>query len=202
VTTALFDTALAWSVFQMSHYFATGEVPKPQGSGTAMIVPYEAFPVADGWVMIAAASDALFGKAATALGVPELARDPRFADNPRRVEHRAELRDALSAVTRPLTARDVLDRLQAAGVPSARVSTMDQIATEPQTEASGMLPAVKHPRIAEYRAVALPIKWDGERPAADRVPPLLGEHSADVLAELGYDPATIRELAERHVIQL
>src|SRR5580704_16611906 len=113
VTTALFDTALAWSVFQMSHYFATGEVPKPQGSGTAMIVPYEAFPVADGWVMIAAASDALFGKAATALGVPELARDPRFADNPRRVEHRAELRDALSAVTRPLTARDVLDRLQA-----------------------------------------------------------------------------------------
>jgi crotonobetainyl-CoA:carnitine CoA-transferase CaiB-like acyl-CoA transferase len=202
VTTALFDTALAWSVFQMSHYFATGEVPKPQGSGTAMIVPYEAFPVADGWVMIAAASDALFGKAATALGVPELARDPRFADNPRRVEHRAELRDALSAVTRPLTARDVLDRLQAAGVPSARVSTMDQIATEPQTEASGMLPAVKHPRIADYRAVALPIKWDGERPAADRVPPLLGEHSADVLAELGYDPATIRELAERHVIQL
>ena len=202
VTTALFDTALAWSVFQMSHYFATGEVPKPQGSGTAMIVPYEAFPVADGWVMIAAASDALFGKAATALGVPELARDPRFADNPRRVEHRAELRDALSAVTRPLTARDVLDRLQAAGVPSARVSTMDQIATEPQTEASGMLPAVKHPRIADYRAMALPIKWDGERPAADRVPPLLGEHSADVLAELGYDPVTIRELAERHVIQL
>ena len=202
VTTALFDTALAWSVFQMSHYFATGEVPKPQGSGTAMIVPYEAFPVADGWVMIAAASDALFGKAATTLGVPELARDPRFVDNPHRVEHRAELRDALSAVTRPLTARDVLDRLQAAGVPSERVSTMDQVATEPQTEASGMLPAVKHPRIAEYRAVALPIKWDGERPAADRVPPLLGEHSADVLAELGYDPATIRELAERHVIQL
>jgi crotonobetainyl-CoA:carnitine CoA-transferase CaiB-like acyl-CoA transferase len=202
VTTALFDTALAWSVFQMSHYFATGEVPKPQGSGTAMIVPYEAFPVADGWVMIAAASDALFGKAATALGVPELARDPRFADNPRRVEHRAELRDALSAVTRPLTARDVLDRLQAAGVPAARVSTMDQIATEPQTEASGMLPAVKHPRIADYRAVALPIKWDGERPAADRVPPLLGEHSADILAELGYDPVIIRELAERHVIQL
>jgi crotonobetainyl-CoA:carnitine CoA-transferase CaiB-like acyl-CoA transferase len=202
VTTALFDTALAWSAFQMSHYFATGEVPKPQGSGTAMIVPYEAFPVADGWVMIAAASDALFGKAATALGVPELARDPRFVDNPHRVEHRAELRDALSAVTRPLTARDVLDRLQAAGVPSERVSTMDQVATEPQTEASGMLPAVKHPRIADYRAVALPIKWDGERPAADRVPPLLGEHSADVLAELGYDAVTIRELAERHVIQL
>ena len=202
VTTALFDTALAWSVFQMSHYFATGEVPRPQGSGTAMIVPYEAFPVADGWVMIAAGSDALFVKATAALEVPELARDPRFVDNPRRVEHRVALQEALARVTRPLTAEELLGRLQRAGVPSARVSTMDQVATEPQTEASGMLPTVKHPRLPDYRAVALPIKWDGERPAAARVPPLLGEHSAEVLAELGYDDAGIRGLVERHVIQL
>jgi len=202
VTTALFDTALAWSVFQMSHYFATGEVPRPQGSGTAMIVPYEAFPVVDGWVMIAAGSDALFVKATAALEVPELARDPRFVDNPRRVEHRVALQEALARVTRPLTAEELLGRLQRAGVPSARVSTMDQVATEPQTEASGMLPTVKHPRLPDYRAVALPIKWDGERPAAARVPPLLGEHSAEVLDELGYDDAAIRGLVERHVIQL
>jgi crotonobetainyl-CoA:carnitine CoA-transferase CaiB-like acyl-CoA transferase len=202
VATALFDTALAWSVFQLSHFFATGDVPRPQGSGTAMIVPYEAFPVADGWVMIAAASDSLFVRATTALGVPELARDPRFADNPRRVEHRAALQETLSAVTRGLTAALVLDRLQQAGVPAARVSTLDQVAAEPQTEASGMLPAVKHPRVPDYRTVALPIRWDGERPAATRVPPLLGEHSAEVLAELGYDATTIRTFAERHVIQL
>ena len=202
VTTALFDTALAWSVFQMSHYFATGEVPRPQGSGTAMIVPYEAFPVADGWVMIGAASDALFVKATAALGVAELARDPRFLDNPRRVQHRGALQEALSAVTRQLSAREILDRLQRAGVPSALVSTMDQVAAEPQTEASGMLPAVKHPRLPDYRAVALPVKWDGERPAPTRVPPLLGEHTALVLTDLGYDADAIRELAERHVIQL
>jgi len=61
---------------------------------------------------------------------------------------------------------------------------------------------VKHPRLPDYRAVALPIKWDGERPPATRVPPLLGEHSAEVLAELGYDDRTIKELAARHVIQL
>jgi crotonobetainyl-CoA:carnitine CoA-transferase CaiB-like acyl-CoA transferase len=202
VTTALFDTALAWSVFQMSHYFATGEVPRPQGSGTAMIVPYEAFPVADGWVMIGAASDALFVKAMSALGVAELARDPRFLDNPRRVQHRGALQEALSAVTRRLTAREALDRLQRAGVPSALVSTMDQVAAAPQTEASGMLPAVKHPRLPNYRAVALPVKWDGERPAPTRVPPLLGEHTTEVLTDLGYDADTIRELAAHHVIQL
>jgi formyl-CoA transferase/CoA:oxalate CoA-transferase len=202
VTTALFDTALAWSVFQMSHYFATGEVPRPQGSGTAMIVPYEAFPVVDGWVMIAAGSDALFVKATGALEVPALARDPRFVDNPRRVEHRVALQEALARVTRTMTADELLGRLQRAGVPSARVSTMDQVATEPQTEASGMLAAVKHPRLPDYRPVALPIKWDGERPPATRVPPLLGEHSAEVLAELGYDHAAIQGLVERHVIQL
>ncbi|PYO57554.1 MAG: formyl-CoA transferase, partial [Candidatus Rokuibacteriota bacterium] len=80
--------------------------------------------------------------------------------------------------------------------------TLDQVAAEPQTEASGMLIPSKHPRVPEYRAVGLPVKWDGERPGVSRVPPLLGEHTAEVLAELGYDAATIEELAARHVVQL
>ena len=200
VTTALFDTALAGRSFQMSHYFATGEIPRPQGSGTAMIVPYEAFPVADGWVMIAAGSDALFVKATAALGVPELARDPRFVDNPRRVSTARPLRGPGRRVTHPD------DRRAARGASSGRACrrrpSWDQVATEPQTEASGMLVAAQAPAPADYRAVALPIKWDGERPPATRVPPLLGEHSAEVLAELGYDDATIQELGERHVVQL
>src|SRR5204862_507630 len=83
-----------------------------QGSGTAMICPYEAFPTRDDWVMIAAGSDALFAKASEALGVRELPRDPRFKDNPARVAHRAELFDALSTVTRALASADVLGRLQ------------------------------------------------------------------------------------------
>jgi len=177
-------------------------VPQPQGSGTAMICPYEAFPTRDAWVMIAAGSDALFGKACEGLGVPGLPRDPRFAGNPARVANRAALFDALSAVTRALTSADVLRRLQQAGVPCAPILTLDKVAAEPQTEASGMLVSVKHPRIPDYRAVGLPIRWDGERPGISRVPPLLGEHTAEVLAELGYNQAAIKELASRHVIQL
>ena len=95
VTTALFDTALAWTAFQTSQYLATGEVPPPQGSGTAMICPYEAFPARDAWVMIAAGSDALFVKACEALGVPDLARDARFRDNPARVPTAPALVEAL-----------------------------------------------------------------------------------------------------------
>jgi crotonobetainyl-CoA:carnitine CoA-transferase CaiB-like acyl-CoA transferase len=202
VTTALYETALAWSVFQMNQYFGTGEVPQPQGSGTAMICPYEAFPTRDAWVMIAAGSDALFIKACEGLGVPGLPRDARFADNPARVANRPALFDALSAVTRALTSTELLDRLHRAGVPCAPIQTLDKVAALPQTEASGMLIPAKHPRLPDYRAVGLPIRWDGERPGISRVPPLLGEHTAEVLAELGYDPASITELASRHVIQL
>ncbi|MET0850656.1 MAG: CoA transferase, partial [Candidatus Rokuibacteriota bacterium] len=171
VTTALFDTAIAWGVFQMHHHLATGEVPRPQGSGTAMIAPYEAFPSQDAWVMIAAASDALFARTVAALGAPDLAADERFATNPRRVENRGVLYDTLAALTRALPSGEILDRLRRAGVPSAPILTLDRLAAEPQTEASGMLAPVKHPRLPDYRTVSLPIRWDGERPAVTRVPP-------------------------------
>jgi len=202
VTTALFDTALAWTAFQMNQYLATGEVPLPQGSGTAMICPYEAFPARDAWVMIAAGSDALFTRCCEALGVPAIAEDPRFRDNPTRVANRKALIEALSAVTRALDSAEVLDRLQRAGIPSAPINTLDRIVAEAQTEASGMLVPAKHPRLADYRALGLPIRWDGERPPITRVPPLLGEHTAEVLAELGFAPDAIEDLARRHVVGL
>jgi crotonobetainyl-CoA:carnitine CoA-transferase CaiB-like acyl-CoA transferase len=202
VTTALFETALAWMTFPMGNYLASGEVQEPQGSGIQMIAPYEAFPSRDAWVMIAAGSDALFAKCCEALGCPALAGDARFQTNPARVANRAALFEALAASTRAASTEDLLARLQKAGVPAAPILTLDQVAAEPQTEASGMLIPFKHPRVPDYRAVGLPIKWDGERPGVSRVPPLLGEHTAEVLAELGYDGTAIEELAQRHVIQL
>jgi crotonobetainyl-CoA:carnitine CoA-transferase CaiB-like acyl-CoA transferase len=186
----------------MSQYLGTGEVPLPQGSGTAMICPYEAFPARDAWVMIAAGSDALFTRCCEALGVPALAQDARYRDNPTRVANRKALVEALSAVTRALDSADVLARLQKGGVPSAPINTLDRIVAEPQTEASGMLVPAKHPRLPDYRALGLPIRWDGERPGITRVPPLLGEHTAEVLAELGFAPAAIEDLARRHVVGL
>jgi len=202
VTAALFDTALACITFQMGNYLASGEVPAPQGSGTPMIAPYEAFPSRDAWVMVGAASDALFARYCEALGLSELARDARFADNPARVVHRTALFEALAEVTRTLSTDELLARLGRAGVPAAPILKLDQVAALPQTEASGMLIPFKHPRLPDYRAVGLPIRWDGERPGIARVPPLLGEHTAEVLGELGYDAAAIEELAQRHVVQL
>src|SRR5262245_35685150 len=201
VTTALFDTALATMTVQLSSYLATGEVPEPQGSGTQMIAPYEAFPTRDAWVMVGAASDALFAGVCGALGLADLAADPRYASNPGRVTHRGELFEALAAVTRTLTTDDLLARLARAGVPAAPILKLDEVAGLPQTKASGMLVSASHPRLDDYRGIGLPIRWDGERPGVARVPPLLGEHTAEVLAELGFDAAALKDLGERIVVQ-
>jgi formyl-CoA transferase/CoA:oxalate CoA-transferase len=166
-----------------------------------MIAPYQAFPTADGYAMIAAASDALFRRLADALGDPGLATDPRFADNPARVRHREALVAAIAARTRPLKTGDLLDRLRAVGVPAAPILTVDRVLAEPQTAASGMLVTAPHPRLPDYRAVGLPIRWDRQRPGVRRVPPLLGEHSADVLTWLGYTLDDVRNLQTQGVVQ-
>jgi len=199
VTVALFDTALAWMGYHVAAYLATGEVPGPQGSGVAAIVPYQAFPTADGWLMIAAASDAIFARLAAALGAPELARDPRFADNPARVRHRAALVEALTARTRDWKTAALHATLQAAGVPCAPILTVDRVLAEPQTRESGMLLAADHPRLGRWTSVALPLAWHGRRPAVRRVPPRLGEHSEDVLTWLGLTRDDVRDLRARGV---
>jgi crotonobetainyl-CoA:carnitine CoA-transferase CaiB-like acyl-CoA transferase len=201
VTTALYETALMWVSYHLMSYLGSGEVPQPQGSGTAMIAPYQAFPTADGYVMVGAASDALFQRLAVALESPALGADPRFTDNPSRVRHREALIEAVTALTRARKSSELIERLRAAGVPSSPLLTMDQVVREPQTQASGMLVGAAHPRLPDYRSVGLPIQWDGRRPEVRRVPPLLGEHSADVLTTLGYTLDDVRNLKKQGLVQ-
>jgi crotonobetainyl-CoA:carnitine CoA-transferase CaiB-like acyl-CoA transferase len=200
VTTALFETALTWVCYHAMGYLASGVVPEPQGSGTAMIAPYQAFRVADGWLMIAAGSDALFVRLAQALGAPELARDPRFVDNPSRVTNRAVLVDAITRLTSERKAAELQEALRAAGVPHAPILRMDQVMEEPQTRASGMVIETPHPRLPDFRSIGLPIQWNGARPGVRRVPPKLGEHDADVLTWLGYTLDDIRTLRQQKVL--
>jgi crotonobetainyl-CoA:carnitine CoA-transferase CaiB-like acyl-CoA transferase len=200
VSTALFDTTLMWVCYQLMGYLASGEVPQPHGSGTAMIAPYQAFATADGYAMVSAPSDAMWRRLTAALDVPELADDPRFADNPARVRHRLELVEALTATTRRFKTADLVGRLRAASLPCAPILTLDAVVEEPQTRESGMLVTAPHPRLPDYRSVALPIEWDGRRPPVRRVPPALGEHSADVLTALGYTLDDVRGLRARKVI--
>jgi formyl-CoA transferase/CoA:oxalate CoA-transferase len=200
VTTALFETALTWISYQAAGYFGDGVVPQPQGSGTAMVVPSQVFTTADGQAMISAGSDGLFQRLADALGEPGLATDPRFADNPGRVRNRQALVVAISVHTRQLATAELLERLRAVGVPAAPILGVDRVLEEPQTKASGMILTALHPRVPDYRAVGLPIRWDRERPGLRSVPPLVGEHSVDVLTWLGYTIDEIRTLQTKGVV--
>jgi crotonobetainyl-CoA:carnitine CoA-transferase CaiB-like acyl-CoA transferase len=200
VTTALFETALMWVSYHLMGWFASGEVPAPQGSGTAMIAPYQAFPTADGFVMLAAGSDALFVRLVTALGAPALATDPRFADNPSRVRNRPLLVDALSAATRTHKSDELVALMRQAGVPSAPILGVDAVAAETQTRESGMLVGAPHPRLPDYRSVGLPLLWNQRRPEVRRVPPRLGEHTTDVLTWLGYTLDDVRTLRTQGLV--
>ena len=200
VTTALFDTTLMWVSYHAMGYLASGDVPQPQGSGTQMIAPYQAFPTADGYAMIGAPSDTMFTRLTQALAAPQLAADPRFADNPSRVRNRSALVEAISALTREWKTTELMERLRAAGVPSAPILTMDAVMAQPQTRESGMLVSAPHPRLPDYQSVALPIQWNGARPGVRRVPPRLGEHSEDILTALGYTRDDVRSLRARGVV--
>jgi crotonobetainyl-CoA:carnitine CoA-transferase CaiB-like acyl-CoA transferase len=200
LTTALFDTALAWIPYQLMGYLATGEVPQPQGSGAAMIVPYQAFPTADGWLMITTPTDALFGRLCESLGRPELAADARYRTNPDRVRNRAALVPALEALTRPWPVGTLLERLRAAGVTAAPVQTVDQVVADPQTKASEMLVPTPHPDIPDLTTVALPVRFGDARPAPQRPPPRVGEHTIDVLGELGFGAVEMGELRSAGVV--
>lgn len=201
VVASLFDTALTWISYHLMGYLGTGEVPGKEGSGLGMIVPYEAFPTADGHLMIAAGNDTLFGNLCEALGIPERAEDERFQDNPSRVTHREALFEILAERTRQETTVALERRLQAAGVPAAPIQTIDAVAEDPQVAANRMLMSGNHPRIPDFQSVALPVEWDGSRVGLRHAPPCVGQHTNEVLSELGYSTKEIEELSQTGAIQ-
>jgi crotonobetainyl-CoA:carnitine CoA-transferase CaiB-like acyl-CoA transferase len=185
VTTSLLDTAVAWMAYHLQGYIGSGHVPGPMGSGLGMIAPYEAFPTRDGHVMIAAGNDATFRRLCHALDLHHLAADPRFATNPDRVENRHALNAAVADMTRSDVSASVVARLRTAAVPCAPIQDVGQVAADEQVRASGILRSLPGAYGHDYRDVAMPVRWDGERAPAWSAPPRRGEHTEAVLRELG-----------------
>jgi crotonobetainyl-CoA:carnitine CoA-transferase CaiB-like acyl-CoA transferase len=179
VDTSLYETALAWMSYHAANYQASGEVPRRHGSGTFGIVPYRGYATSDGYLLIGAANDKLFRATARALGHPEWTDDPRFADNPLRVHNRVALDGMIEDVTRSRTSAEWQAALEAAGVPSAPMQTVDQVLAHPQTQALGIVQSSPDGRLS---LVGLPLSFDGERPPFRFPAPQLGEHT-DVLEQ-------------------
>jgi len=196
----LLDSALAGMVNVAQNALVTGAEPARYGNAHPNIVPYETFETASGQIAVAAANDGLFRALCATLGLPELAADERFATNTARVEHRGELIPLLAGRLRERPAEDWLTELDAAGVPVGKVRTVPEALAAAAEAGRAATLTVEHPTAGPLDLVASPI-W-GATAAAPTPPPLLGEHTAEVLGELGRTSAEIEALAARSVVRV
>ena len=181
IETSLFDSAVGLLATFLQNYWVRGTEPERAGSGHESLCPYQAFETADAPIILGVANDGFWRAFCELAGELALARDDRFTTNGDRVAHRAVLIPIVADILARRTRADWLADLAAHGIPSSPVHTLGELSDHPHTEASGMVL-----RDGAFRAVASPLRANGARLALQLRPPVLGEHSRTVLAELGY----------------
>ncbi|MEA2575235.1 MAG: hypothetical protein QOH93_2533 [Chloroflexia bacterium] len=182
---SLLDAHLAWLANVGSNYLVSGEVPPRYGNAHPNIVPYQAFAASDGWLVVAVGNDRQWVRLCDALSTPELAADPRFATNSARVENRSVLVPLLQAIFAERSTAEWLSKLEEADVPAGPVNNVAQALSQPQVAAREMVQEVVHPGIGAFKMVASPLKLSSTPTTIRRHPPILGEHTREILAELG-----------------
>ncbi|MCY4028332.1 MAG: CoA transferase [Acidobacteria bacterium] len=200
VDVAMLDAVAALLTYQAGIYFATGTAPPRLGNRHPTITPYETLEAADGDLVVAAGNDQLWRTFCGVIGLDALADDPRFRTNRDRVAARAELHALLVKRLRTRPAAEWLAELKAAGVPCGAVRDLAEVYSDPQIIERAMVVASQHPVAGAIRQLGVPVKL-GETPGAVRTPPpVLGQHTRDVLAELGFADSEIGRLQEAGAI--
>ncbi len=200
VDLSLLDVQVAMLANQAQAYLTTGEPPGRLGNAHPSIVPYQAFATADGHLVLAVGNDGQFARLCAVLGRPALAVDPRFASNAARVEHRAALLAVLEPALAERPSAAWLGALEAAGVPCGPINDLRQVFDDPQVRHRGMRQEVEHPAGGRAALVASPIRLSGTPVALPSPPPTLGQHTDEVLAELGLPAAEVAALRAAAVI--
>jgi len=179
---------------QAARYFADGTVPRPEGNMHASIVPYQTFRAADGFVNICCANNALFERLCRAIDLEDLLDDARFADNASRVKHRDALVPLIATQVHRMTKADIVRKLREANVPVGPINNLDEVFNDPVVRHLGLIAEVDHPIAGRVRAPGIPVRLSETPGSVRRAPPLLGEHTDEVLRELDYAPAEIEKL--------
>ena len=200
IDVSLLESTLAMLINQAHNAFASGEQPPRLGNAHPNIVPYETFATADTEIVVAIGSERQWPKLCDQLDLPDLADDERFADNGARVRNRDVLRPILAACFKGADSAHWLRRFDEAGIPCGPVNTVLRAFEQPQAVARGMRVEVEHPTLGRVPQIGLPYKLSATPASIRSAPPLLGEHSAQILAELGYTAAEIQNLRETGAI--
>jgi crotonobetainyl-CoA:carnitine CoA-transferase CaiB-like acyl-CoA transferase len=194
VDTSLVDAGVALSIWEATEFFSGSGPPAPLGSAHRMNAPYQAFHCADGYITIGAANDRLFARLGEALGHPEWATSPEFADNASRVRNRAHLAEKIEAVTVARPRSEWLAVLDANDIPCGPINDYAAVFADPQIVARQMAVETDHPTLGHVRALGSAIKLSATPPVTSRRAPLLGEHTNEILTELGLSADQIATL--------
>ncbi|SFM43210.1 CaiB/BaiF CoA transferase family protein [Thermodesulforhabdus norvegica] len=198
---ALLDSVVAWLANVGSNYLISGELPKRYGNAHPNIVPYEPFKTKDGtYIAVGVGNDRQWQVFCKIIGLEELAKDPRFATNPQRVVNRKELIPIIAGKMLEKTSEEWLRELEKNKIPCGPINTLDRVFSDPQVQARQMVVEVPHPTAGSIKLVASPMKFSDTPCTVDRYPPLLGEHTEEVLSELGYSAEEIARLRKKGVI--
>ena len=197
---SLFESAISLEVWETSGYLADGEVPQPLGSAHRVTAPYQAVRTADGYITIGATSPRNWSAFCRALGLERLERDPRFAVVSARRARYQELADLIEEVTRTESSQHWYELLETAGVPCGVLNRIDQVVEDRQVQERGFIVELPHTKIGRVRATASPLRLSRTAVRLDHAGPVLGEHTAEVLASLGLDEGELADLEQAGVV--
>ena len=201
VEIGMLDAMAALLTYQSGIYFGTGQRPARRGNAHPSIVPYEVFKAADGYLVLGVANNSLWERCCIALERHDLVRDPRYATEAARVEHRATLIPLLNEVLGARTADDWMKRFEAAGVPAGRIRSVDEVCESEHLKARGMIVTLPHPRAGQVTAMGVPIRLHGTPGRAAVPPPVLGQHTDALLTSLlALKPPQIKRLRDAGVV--
>jgi len=191
IDTSLVEAGIALSVWESAEYFAEGAIPGPLGSAHRMFAPYQAIRCADGFITLGSANDRLFQRLCTLLGHPEWVAEADFATSTLRVRNRAALAERIERITVEETRQHWLARFESAGIPCGPINNYAEAFADPQVRARGMVVEMEHPTLGRVRTPGSAIKMSETPPVVARAAPLLGEHTREVLREVGYSDEEI-----------